>query len=91
MNRQKVLMNEVAGVRAFGSTGISLAYVAAGRLDAHVETAVEPWHCAAGLLMVREAGGFVSDLTGKDKVFLNRSIVAGNEDVHRRLVKLLAA
>lgn len=90
MTRQKALMNEVAGVRAFGSTGISLAYVAAGRLDAHIETAVQPWHSAAGLLMVREAGGFVSDLTGKDKVFSSHSIIAGNEEVHRRLVKLLA-
>lgn len=91
VTRQKVLMNEVAGVRAFGSTGISLAYVAAGRLDAYVETAVAPWHSAAGLLMVREAGGFVSDLKGKDKIFETRTIVAGNEDVHRRLLAVLAA
>lgn len=83
------VMGEVAGIRRFGSAALDLAYVAAGRLDGFWEHALSPWDMAAGLLMVREAGGFVSDFAGGQKMFEDGSIVAGNEAIHAALLKTL--
>ena len=55
-------MQEVAGVRRTGSAALDLALVAAGRFDAYWEHNLQPWDMAAGMVIVREAGGFVSDL-----------------------------
>jgi myo-inositol-1(or 4)-monophosphatase len=79
----------VAGLRRFGAAALDLAFVAAGRLDGYWERNISPWDIAAGLLMVREAGGFVSDLDGGDAMFVKRHIVAGNETTHRELLALL--
>ena len=57
-------MAETAGVRRFGSAALDLAYVAAGRFDGYWESHVQPWDVAAGLLMVSEAGGFISEIGG---------------------------
>ena len=51
-----------------GSASLDLAYVAAGRFDAYCEYPIEPWDVAAGLLLVKEAGGYVTDLKGGDKI-----------------------
>lgn len=85
----KIVMNETAGIRRLGAAALDLCYVAAGRLDGFWEYGLSPWDVAAGMLIIREAGGFVSDADGRDKVFESRSVVAGNEDVHRRLLGLL--
>ena len=71
-------------------TALDLAYVAAGRLDGYWERNLSPWDMAAGILLVREAGGFVTDIDGStDGMFTKRHIVAGNETIHRELQTLL--
>ena len=63
--------------------------VAAGRLDGYWERNISPWDIAAGLLMVREAGGFVSDLEGGDTMLVSGDILAGNESINRDLLRTL--
>ena len=81
---------EVAGIRRFGSAALDLAWVAAGRLDGYWEDDLDPWDGAAGLLLVKEAGGFVSDYRGQDRMIERREFLAANGDLHSRLHKLLA-
>ncbi|RCL02259.1 MAG: Inositol-1-monophosphatase [Candidatus Tokpelaia sp. JSC189] len=83
------VMAEVAGIRCMGAVALDLAYVAAGQLDGFWEHDLQPWNMAAGILMVREAGGFVSDSQGGQNIFANRNIVAGNELIHNALMKTL--
>jgi myo-inositol-1(or 4)-monophosphatase len=77
-----------AGLRRFGAATLDLAYVAAGRFDAFWERDLSPWDVAAGALLVREAGGFVSDPDGGE-AFLLKGVVAGNDTMHRALLRLL--
>jgi myo-inositol-1(or 4)-monophosphatase len=84
-----VIQDKVAGLRRFGAAALDLAWVAAGRVDAYWERDISPWDIAAGLLLVREAGGFVTDVDGKDTMMQTGSIVAGNETMHHELLKLL--
>ena len=81
------VMAEVSGVRRLGSVALDLAYVAAGRMDGFWETGLSAWDIAAGLLLVREAGGFVSDMEGGQDMLDNGSVVAGNEVIQRALLK----
>jgi myo-inositol-1(or 4)-monophosphatase len=85
------IQDKVAGLRRFGAATLDLAFVAAGRVDGFWERNLSPWDMAAGLLLVREAGGFVSDIDGGDAMFEKRHIVAGNETMHRQLQALLKA
>jgi len=84
-----VVQEKVAGLRRFGAAALDLAWVAAGRLDAHWERDLSPWDMAAGLLIVREAGGFVTDLDDGDDMFAKANIIAGNEAMHRALLSLI--
>jgi myo-inositol-1(or 4)-monophosphatase len=84
------LMGRIAGIRRAGSASLDMAWTAAGRYDAYWEHDVKPWDIAAGIVIVREAGGFVSDAEGKDRMFDTGSVVAGNETMQRALLKLLA-
>jgi myo-inositol-1(or 4)-monophosphatase len=84
------VMNEVAGVRRMGSAALDLAYVAAGRMDGYWETGLSAWDIAAGLLLVREAGGFASEPDGGQDMLDSGNVVAGNETIHRALVKTLS-
>jgi len=81
---------EVAGIRRFGAASLDLAWLAAGRFDGYFEADLQPWDVAAGILLVREAGGFVTDYRGGDKPIERAEIVAGNDQIHNRLHKLLA-
>ena len=83
------IQDHVAGVRRFGAAALDLAWVAAGRLDGYWERTLRPWDMAAGLVLVREAGGFVSDCDGRDEIFIKGHIVAGNEPIHKGLLSLL--
>jgi myo-inositol-1(or 4)-monophosphatase len=83
------VQDKVAGLRRFGAAALDLAWVAAGRFDAFWERDLSPWDMAAGILMVREAGGFASDLDGGDSVFARRNVVAGNEFLHKALLQAL--
>ena len=83
------LQEKVAGLRRFGAAALDLAWVAAGRFDAFWERELSPWDMAAGVLMVREAGGFASDLDGGDGILTRGEVVAGNEFLHRALMEVL--
>jgi myo-inositol-1(or 4)-monophosphatase len=85
----EAIQDKVAGLRRFGAAALDLAWVAAGRVDAYWERDISPWDIAAGLLLVREAGGFVTDVNGNDTMMQTGSIVAGNETMHHELLKLL--
>jgi myo-inositol-1(or 4)-monophosphatase len=80
------VMGEVAGARSFGAASLDLAYVAAGRIDGFWEEGLQPWDMAAGILLIREAGGFTSDLSSGSDMFGSGTIVAGNEHIHKALL-----
>ncbi|MEI9404904.1 inositol monophosphatase family protein [Mesorhizobium argentiipisi] len=81
------VMAEVSGVRRLGSVALDLAYVAAGRMDGFWETGLSSWDIAAGILLVREAGGFASDMDGGQDMLDIGEVVAGNEFIQRALLK----
>lgn len=83
-------MARVANVRRLGAASLDLAGVAAGRFDAYWERALQPWDMAAGIVLVREAGGFVTDLDGGAEMLERGSILAGNEMLHRALGEVIA-
>lgn len=79
-----------AGVRRWGTASLDLAYVAAGRYEGFWEHGLKPWDTAAGLLLVREAGGHVSEIGGRSLTLDSKSVLAANPNLHRDLDKLLA-
>ena len=83
------IQDRVAGLRRFGAASLDLAFVAAGRLDGYWERNLQSWDIAAGMLMVREAGGTVSGVQGSDDPLQTGHVVCGNEFVHGELVKIL--
>jgi myo-inositol-1(or 4)-monophosphatase len=85
---EQVMMN-TAGVRRPGSAALDLANLAAGRLDGFWEFGLNIWDIAAGSLILREAGGLISELDGKDDYLVTGNIVAGSPKVHDALKKLL--
>jgi myo-inositol-1(or 4)-monophosphatase len=85
----RAVMAASAGVRRLGAASLDLAWTAAGRLDGFWERNLRPWDLAAGIVILREAGGYVSDAEGKDGILEKGNIVAGNEAIHRHLLKLL--
>ena len=87
----RTVMAVSAGVRRTGSAAIDLAWAAAGRLDGFWERGLRAWDMAAGIVILREAGGYVTDSDGKDKMLETGNIVAGNETIHAKLLKLLKA
>lgn len=78
-----------AGLRRFGAATLDLAWIAAGRFDAFWERDLSPWDLAAGMLLIREAGGFVTDLDGGDNILAKGHVAAGNDTMHRELLRLL--
>ena len=87
------LMPQVAGIRRFGAAALDLAWVAAGRYDGYWELGLRPWDCAAGILIVREAGGYVTDAAGDEAVVHDgpsNDIVAANPILHPRLREVVA-
>jgi myo-inositol-1(or 4)-monophosphatase len=85
------VMPQVAGIRRFGTASLDLAYVAAGRFDGFWEAGLKPWDMAAGIVLVREAGGFVSDLAGGAGMLENGGILAANSELHQPLGDILRA
>ena len=81
---------QVSGVRRFGSAALDLAWVAAGRMDGFWEDHLDLWDTAAGVLLVREAGGFVTDYRGADRAFERGEYVAASSAIHSKLQKLIA-
>ena len=83
------VMGVSAGIRRFGTASLDLAYVAAGRFDGYWENHIHPWDVAAGIVLVREAGGFISDVKGSDRTFETGGIVAANANLHGQLQELV--
>ena len=86
----KALMGATSGLRRSGAAAIDLAWVAAGRFDGFVERDIKPWDIAGGMILVREAGGYVSDVSGTQMMFDQGSIVAGNQNIHKALLATLS-
>lgn len=85
----KSLLKDAAGIRRAGSAALDLAYVAAGRFDGFWEIGLQSWDMAAGLLLVQEAGGIVSDLEGGDRYLETGSIVTANPKLHTAMLELI--
>ena len=75
-----------AGIRRWGSASLDLAYVACGRFEAFWEIALAPWDIAAGVLLIREAGGIVTDLAGAPIQVAHTGLVTGNPAMHAWLL-----
>jgi len=87
----RAIMAAAAGVRRMGAAALDLAWTAAGRFDGFWEHGLRAWDVAAGIVILREAGAYVTDSAGKDRMLEDGSIVAGNETIHAKLLKLLKA
>lgn len=85
------LMPATAGVRRWGVVALDLAYVAAGRFDGFWEREIYPWDMAAGMLLVREAGGFAEALREGRDIFESGTILAGNGELFAQVAKVLRA
>ena len=83
------IMSVSSGVRRNGAAALDLAWVAAGRLDGFWEKGLSLWDIAAGVLLVREAGGFISDFASRDKALDSGDVVAANPSIHGELIRKL--
>jgi myo-inositol-1(or 4)-monophosphatase len=84
------LDSRIAGLRSAGSAALEMAWIAAGRYDGYCHQRLDPWDFAAGMLLIREAGGTVTDIYGNDRDVSAGSLVAGNQPIHQQVQKLLA-
>ena len=89
LKEMKTLIPEVAGIRRSGSAALDLAWVAAGRYDAFWERGLASWDIAAGILMIKEAGGYAQGINGKDSDMWDGNIISGNEDIVNALIEKL--
>lgn len=80
------LWPEVHSLRSMGSSSVALAYVACGRVDLYVRSDLQPWDIASGILLVKEAGGEVSDWQGKPANLQNKDIIAANNKLHQEFL-----
>jgi len=83
----KAIHPHVSGIRRAGSAALDLAYLAAGRLDGFWEIGLNIWDIAAGSLLVKEAGGFIGDFSGRDQYMETGNVVAGNAEAYKALLK----
>lgn len=89
MRQIERIMSVSCGVRRFGAASLDMAYVAAGRFDGYWENGLQPWDLAAGIVLVREAGGFISDLNGGRSMLSGGGVIASNNGLHAELLALL--
>ena len=87
----KTIAEKTSGVRRAGSASLDLAYVAAGYLDAFWELNLKPWDIAAGLLLVQESGGLVSEIYGAEDMMKTGNVLAANPKLHPQFAELLKA
>jgi myo-inositol-1(or 4)-monophosphatase len=80
---------ECQGIRRLGSAALDLSYVAAGRFDGFWEVSLNPWDMAAGILLVNEAGGRVTDFSGGPASIYNKQILASNAMIHESMLQVL--
>ena len=86
---QQEVMSKVAGLRRFGAASLDLAFVAAGRVYGFWEFGLSPWDVAAGIILVKEAGGLAIGIDNKENPLLTGNIVAGNVNIVQELQKIL--
>lgn len=85
----RAIISRTTGVRRCGAASLDLAYVAAGRFDGYWERVLNPWDIAAGILLVREAGGVVTDMDGRGDPLAKGDVLCANETLHPQLLKIL--
>jgi len=85
----KALFPMTAGIRRAGSAALDLAYVAAGRLDGFWELGLNPWDIAAGVLLIEEAGGFITDFSGNRNFMESGNVIAANPRIHKEMLDLI--
>jgi len=90
LNCFEYLLRNSQGVRRMGSASIDLAYVACGRFEAFFEYALNQWDVAAGTILIREAGGIVSDFSGTDKKVTGSEIIASNNLVYTEFLEIVS-
>ncbi len=83
----RALFTDAAGIRRAGAAALDLAYVAAGRLDGYWEIGLHPWDIAAGILLVQEAGGVITDFEFNDQFLESGNVIASNPKLHRLIYK----
>jgi myo-inositol-1(or 4)-monophosphatase len=83
------VLTEVSDLRRPGSASIDLAHVACGRFDGFFEIGHSPWDCAAGAVIIKEAGGVITNFGGGDDILTRGNIVAGNPAIHARLLAMV--
>ncbi|WP_439543367.1 inositol monophosphatase family protein [Hyphomicrobium sp.] len=89
LDEMKTVMVEVAGLRRSGSAALDMAYIAAGRYDGYWERGLKAWDLAAGIVLVREAGGLVTDVNGGDEALSRGDVLAGNNYITKALMPLI--
>ena len=89
INVLKQLLKSTHGLRRMGSAAVDMAYVACGRFEGFFEYGLHAWDIAAGILLVKEAGGQVVDFKGEDDYLFGETIISGNADIHQDLLKLI--
>ncbi|MGE5388020.1 MAG: inositol monophosphatase family protein, partial [Hyphomicrobiales bacterium] len=82
-------MAKIGNIRRMGAAAIDLAMVACGRFDGYWERGINSWDVAAGVVLVREAGGYVTDFSGGGDMLTKGEICAGNEAIHRQLLDVM--
>jgi myo-inositol-1(or 4)-monophosphatase len=87
--RLNAIMPKVAGIRRFGAAALDMAYVAAGRYDGYWEAGLAPWDVAAGSVIIKEAGGFISPVDPKKSPIFGGELVTANTVIHEVLLKLI--
>ena len=89
LREAKAVMQDVAGIRRTGSAALDLAWTAAGRFDAYWEHGIQPWDIAAGIVMIREAGGVITDLDGGTGMLETGGLLASYSPIHGGLLQIL--
>jgi len=89
LRQAEVVIGRTAGLRRLGAAALDLAFVAAGRLDGFWEAPLNAWDICAGIVLVREAGGYVTEIDGRSAMMTSGSVLAANDQLHRPLGDLL--
>lgn len=89
INKFETIYTQASGLRRGGAAALDLAYVASGKLDGFWEAGLKPWDVAAGALLIREAGGAITDFTGGERYLNNGNVVAGNTKVQKELLSII--
>jgi myo-inositol-1(or 4)-monophosphatase len=86
---RKLLVANIQGIRRTGAASLDLCYVACGRFDGYFEYRLSPWDFAAGMLIVKEAGGVVADADGAERGLFSVGVICSNRLIHRELLELV--